>query len=300
MKMIKSSVLILLIVQGSMLIAQEPKYVTDTTRNGDPMLFGQVTTDVFMQEPFGEWYAKKTDEYEVDANILNEKMKKSLAKYDITIYMGTWCGDSRLEVPRLIKSLEAANYDMDRLTILALNQSKKASNREEMGQNIHRVPTIIFSKNGKEKGRIVEHPVNTIEQDIEQILNGGKYQPNYYGLEVLHKAISKKGFEVLENEKLVSKIKPLVSKDYELYKYGLIYFRNREFDKAMAIYDFNAKLFPESDRPYQNKGIGYYFMGDMGKAKANLEEALKINPENKRAKKYLETIADQEIEKLTS
>ena len=296
----KSSLLILLIIQSVSIRAQESTYSIDTTRNGDKMLFGEVTSETFRLEPFSEWFIKNTNEYEVDMSHIPEKMQKSLSKYDVTIYMGTWCGDSRKEVPRVIKSLEAANYDMSKLKILALDQRKQGSGREELGKNIHRVPTIIFSKNGKEKGRIVEHPVNTIEQDIEQILTSNKYQPNYYGLEVLHEAISKKGFTILKNEKLISKMKSIVKEDYELYKYGVIYFRNKEFDKALSIYDFNANLFPESDRPYQSKGISYYFMNELDKARYNLEKALELNPENKYAKRYLDAIAEKETKKVAS
>lgn len=300
MKILKSSLLILIVIQGIALAAQDQKNILDTTSYGDPMLFGQVTSETFMQEPFDEWFNKNTDEYKVDINPINKKVKKSLAKYDITIYMGTWCGDSRKEVPRMIKSLQALDYDMSRLKIQALNQYKQAKDRKELGLNIHRVPTIIFFKNGKEKGRIVEHPINSIEQDINQLLTTNKYQQNYYGLDMLHKAIAKKGFDELKNDKLVDQLKSLINEDYELYKYGVIYFRNNEYDKAFAIYDFNAKLFPYSDRPYQSKGISYYKLDELEKAKANLEEALRRNPKNKYAQKYLEIISDKQSAEFAS
>jgi tetratricopeptide (TPR) repeat protein len=253
-----------------------------------------------MDSVFIEWFAKNSSENKVNENIFNKKVKKSITKYDVTIYMGTWCGDSRKEVPRMIKALKTLDYDMSRLKIQALDQYKQAMNREELGLNIHRVPTMVFAKNGKEKGRIVEHPINSIEQDISQILTSNKYKPNYYGLEVLHKAIVAKGFNVLNDEKLLNQIKPLVKEDFELYKYGVIYFRNNEYEKAIAIYDFNAKLFPKSDRPYQNKGISYYKMGELEKAKVNLEKALKLNPENNYVQKYLGLIADKESSQMTS
>lgn len=299
MKIIKSSLLTLLMLYGSLLAAQESNYTVDTTRNGDPMLFGTVPPMAFQQQPFGEWFTKNTNAYEVDQTTMHsKKLNKSLNKHDITIYMGTWCGDSRKEVPIVIKSLEDAGYDMSRLKIITLNQQKQGRNREELGNNIHRVPTIIFSKDGKEKGRIVEHPISTIEQDMLQILTSNKYQPNYSGLEVIHEAIVNKGFEALKSEQLIAKVKPLIQKDYELSKYGVIYFRNKEYDKALAIYDFNAKLFPSSDRPYQSKGISYYMLDDLVKSKTNLEKALKINPENKYAQRYLALIAkvgDEEV-----
>jgi hypothetical protein len=284
-----------------MLIAQQSKYILDTTRNGDPMLFGTVTAKEFQQAPFSEWFVKNTDQYVVDQETMHrKKLIKALNKHDITIYMGTWCGDSRKEVPIVLKSLEDAGYDMSRLDIIALNQLKQGQNREELGMNIHRVPTIIFSKNGKEKGRIVEHPLGTIEQDIMHVLTANKYRPNYYGLEVVHQAVTKKGLEALDTDQLFSKAKSLIQKDYELSKYGMIHFRNGAFDKALAIYDFNAKLFPSSDRPYVSKGISYYLMGDLVQSKVQLEKALHINPENKYARRYLELIAEAGGEAVAS
>ncbi|NNK29609.1 MAG: thioredoxin, partial [Flavobacteriaceae bacterium] len=38
------------------------------------------------------------------------------------------------------------------------------------GRNIEYVPTIIFLKDGKEAGRIVELPMNSLEQDMEAII----------------------------------------------------------------------------------------------------------------------------------
>jgi len=294
MKITKSSLLILIVIQGIALAAQDQKYILDTTSYGDPMIFGQVTSETFMQEPFNEWFIKNTNEYEIDPLDLSGKVKKSISRYNITVYMGTWCGDSRKEVPRMIKVLKALDFDMSRVKIQALDQYKQAKDRGELGLNIHRVPTIIFSKNGREKGRIVEHPISSIAQDINQIITSNKYQSNYYGLQVLHLTIAKKGFDVLNNDKLIDQLKALIKEDYELYKYGAIYFRNKEYDQAFAIYDFNAKLFPISDRPYQSKGVSYFKMGDLEKAKANLEKALRLNPENKRTQKYLELINEKE------
>lgn len=293
MKIIKSSLCILLAIYINDSCAQHT-YTIDTTSRGNKMLFGEVTPDDFQQAPFVDWYKENYTAHQIDETLVTDKSKKQLAKYDVTIYMGTWCGDSRKEVPAVVKYLEANDYDMSRLKIVALNQNKQARDRQEIGRNIHRVPAIIFSQDNKEKGRIVEHPVVSIEQDITDIISTKKYRPYYVGLEVLHDAISKKGFAVLNDDKFIAKLKPMVTKDYELYKYGVIYFRNNEYDKALAIYDFNAKLFPESARPFQNKGISYYKLGELEKAKYNLEKALKINPKNKYAKQYLSAVEDAE------
>ena len=51
-----------------------------------------------------------------------------------------------------------------------------------MGLNIHHVPTVIFYKNGNEIGRIIEYPVQLLEEDMVAILTGASYTPNYSDL----------------------------------------------------------------------------------------------------------------------
>ena len=51
--------------------------------------------------------------------------------------------------------------------------------KEEIGLNIHHVPTVILYNNGNEIGRIIEYPVQSLEEDMVAILNGTNYTPNY-------------------------------------------------------------------------------------------------------------------------
>ena len=97
--------------------------------------------------------------------------------------MGTWCGDSKREVPRFIKILESVDYPMENLKIVAVDKRrdfyKKSPQGEEWGLNIRRVPTFIFYKNGREINRIIETPVTTLEVDIVSIVLQQEYTPNY-------------------------------------------------------------------------------------------------------------------------
>ena len=62
--------------------------------------------------------------------------------------MGTWCGDSKQQVPKMIKLLLAAGFDTTRLSIITVgngaNMYKKSPQGEEVGLNIKRVPTLII------------------------------------------------------------------------------------------------------------------------------------------------------------
>jgi hypothetical protein len=97
--------------------------------------------------------------------------------------MGTWCGDSRREVPRLLKMLDCCGFPMDQLQLIMVSNHsdmyKKSPGREEAGRNIIRVPTLIVESNDQEVGRLVEYPVITLEKDLLAILRQDHYVPRY-------------------------------------------------------------------------------------------------------------------------
>jgi hypothetical protein len=87
---------------------------------------------------------------------------------------GSWCSDSREQLPRFFRVLDAAGYPSERLMLLAVDRSKTAHGIDASRLRIERVPTFIFYHNGRELGRIVETPLETLEADIAAILNGIK------------------------------------------------------------------------------------------------------------------------------
>ena len=102
--------------------------------------------------------------------------------------MGTWCGDSRRELPRVLKMLDCCNFPMKNLTMVMVSNKdslyKKSPQHEEAGKNIVRVPTIIVEQKGIEVGRIIEFPKTSLEKDLLSILRKENYQPNYHNQKV--------------------------------------------------------------------------------------------------------------------
>lgn len=161
---------------------------TKIDAKGNEMLLGKIDKKGLTQDSYALWFNRQYEAYEVDFKII-KSIKSELKKNKITLFMGTWCGDSKREVPRFYKILEAADYPMDRLTVVALDyekdQYKKSPGGEENGLNIIKVPTMIFNKDGKALNRIVESPVESLEMDIMAIVTGKDYVPNYSDMPVL-------------------------------------------------------------------------------------------------------------------
>jgi thiol-disulfide isomerase/thioredoxin len=84
--------------------------------------------------------------------------------------MGSWCSDSRREVPRFYKILDRLKFDQNKLTLFCVDRSKKDSADDTSKLNIESVPTFIFYRKEKEIGRIIESPKETLEKDIQKIV----------------------------------------------------------------------------------------------------------------------------------
>ncbi|MEM8999893.1 MAG: thioredoxin family protein [Bacteroidota bacterium] len=152
--------------------------------DGTPFLVGKITLDGLKKEPYGDWFTYNYDAYTVDGAMVT-LFKEALHDHEITLFLGTWCGDSKREVPRFLKILDTAHFPMNNLKIVALDRRKehykKSPTGEEKGWHIIKVPTIIFLRNGAETNRIVESPIESLEEDMATIFLRKGYIPNYAG-----------------------------------------------------------------------------------------------------------------------
>ena len=99
-----------------------------------------------------------------------EMIRQANSGVRVLVFLGTWCGDSKREVPRFLGIADAAGISMDRITLYALDRKKASPEGMEGRYGIERVPTFVFLKEESEIGRIVETPRTTLEGDILSIL----------------------------------------------------------------------------------------------------------------------------------
>ena len=160
----------------------QPKYEEIESSNGSTFLLGEIKMEHLTSMPYQAWFNANFDGYTVDTKLV-KLFKNSLSQHEVLLFLGTWCGDSKREVPRILKILEAADFPKEELKVVALDRRKdnykKGLNGEEVGWDIKRVPTLILLKNGTEVNRIVERPLDTLEEDLLAILSNTPYTPNY-------------------------------------------------------------------------------------------------------------------------
>ena len=138
-------------------------------KTGKQMLVGITERNAFELPDFSDWYDAEYTGYEPDEFIIKQINNLNDSIY-IQIFMGTWCGDSRREVPRFIKILDLSEFDHNKIQIINLNRKKESHTNEEKDKNIEFVPTFIINKNNNEIGRIIEFPIITLESDLFYIL----------------------------------------------------------------------------------------------------------------------------------
>lgn len=264
-------------------------------QKGNDLLLGEISKSDLTQNAFNTWFSKNYDDYLVNASIVKQ-LKDSLNQYKIKVFLGTWCGDSKKEVPRFYRVLENAKFPENQLQVIAVNRTKEAykqsPNHEEKGLNIHRVPTFIFYKNGKEVNRIVEHPKETLERDMLNIVAKNKYNPNYVAANYMHYLLNTKPIDSLklQEHNLVSRLAEFVKGSRELNTFGYSLLRSNQTDKALFVFDLNTKIFPYKYNVYDSLGEAYYETKNYTEALKNYYKVLSLKPDDKNALSMIEKI----------
>ena len=128
--------------------------------------------------PHAEWFNQNYSDYNLDKETL-DKLKPLFEDIEITVFMGTWCSDSRKEIPVFFKLIDKLKINENSIELIGMTLEKTTPDSLELDQNLINVPTFIFKKDGKEINRIVEFPLETIEKDILEILTTNNYQNPY-------------------------------------------------------------------------------------------------------------------------
>ncbi|WP_299259917.1 thioredoxin family protein [uncultured Aquimarina sp.] len=252
---------------------------------GTASLTGKINFEKLNTVPYNEWFSKNYESYVPKENIISD-IKTNMQAYTIKIFMGTWCGDSKREVPKFYKILSETNFPLNRLTTIAVEGDrehyKQSVGGEQEGLNIHRVPTFIFYKNGKEVNRIVESPKTTIEEDIKDILSRN-YTPNYASVTKMNTIIETLGTDYISqnSENLVNEFTTISKSLYELNTYANVLFFAGKEKEAIEILKFNIVLFPKEADAYVSLANKLVTTENISDAISSYEHSLKFQKNEK-------------------
>jgi hypothetical protein len=107
----------------------------------------------------------------------------------VTVYLGSWCGDSRREVSRFWRALDLAAGPAPgpagsqaaapagaalpfQIVYIGVDPAKQEPAALVLGSDLRYVPTFIVRRGGREVGRIVESAPHGIERDLLSLLDG--------------------------------------------------------------------------------------------------------------------------------
>jgi thiol-disulfide isomerase/thioredoxin len=137
-------------------------------------ILGYFNPDRLTHYPYSTFYSKGFEEYSPNSESMNKLLDIKKDNLKIKVVMGTWCPDSRREVPRFMKVMDTWQFPLTDLVFIGVDNAKLSPVGEYTSLDIVRVPTFIVYKNNIEAGRIIENPVTSLEQDLVNILTGMK------------------------------------------------------------------------------------------------------------------------------
>ena len=167
--MFKNLILLTFLIAASQINAQDFKITTDE-KNGEPLILGYCPASIIIDSLFKDTWTTEYNNYQPDFETL-DKLEGKLDNTIIKIVFRSTCSDSREQLPRLFKILNELNHDVNSITLIGVNREKQGLSNETEGLEIELVPTIIFYKDAKEIGRIVETPVESMEKDLLKIIS---------------------------------------------------------------------------------------------------------------------------------
>ena len=215
-------------------------------------LFGPCTIAQLEADPYASWFGPEHDTYVPNPAILDALSAADWRDVELTVFFGTWCGDSQREVPRLVKLLDEARVSRDRVHLIGVGHEaglvKRSPGGEDQGEGIFRVPTIIVRRAGTEVARLIEHPSLSLERDLLAILEG-EPPPASYATYPIVREWRDAGWLTDPNisaEGLANRVRGKVRSEWELATPARVFLDRGEVDAAIKLYEVNLVLHPES------------------------------------------------------
>ena len=117
-------------------------------------------------------WKRRADAFEPTADTL-KALRAVDRDVELTVAFGTWCGDSRAQVPRLLRALELADNPRLQVELVALDNGFLEPAALIRDAGLTNVPTVLVRDPAGELGRLVETPIRaSLDADLVALLAG--------------------------------------------------------------------------------------------------------------------------------
>jgi hypothetical protein len=117
-------------------------------------------------------YLEEKQLYQPDEDAI-EQLQKIETPCQVIVFLGTYCPDSKREVPHFLKVIDQLNTQLWTIRLFCLDRPKVDPSGMREKYQIEFIPTFIIYQNDQEIGRIVERPIMSLEHDLWEICATG-------------------------------------------------------------------------------------------------------------------------------
>lgn len=140
--------------------------IANAQMNDTIILLGQIKESELKSY---SWFEKHYDNYNPVTSTL-DSIQSNLKDIHFKVVLGTWCSDSREQVPALIKLFETLKINKESIEWIGVDKKKKCPTPDIRKLKVEYVPTVFVYRKKKLIGKIVEQPEATLELDLLRIL----------------------------------------------------------------------------------------------------------------------------------
>lgn len=165
----KTFFLVLFALVNTLVFAQT-QYEVLKDYDGGKILKGIISRDLLATDTAFKWFSENTKPYPAGKETAL-KFGKYKDSVQLVVFLGTWCEDSHIIIPKLFPFLDASGFSNDRITLIGVDRNKKTISHLSDAFNVINVPTVIVMKEGKELGRVVEYGRSgLVENELAEIV----------------------------------------------------------------------------------------------------------------------------------
>jgi thiol-disulfide isomerase/thioredoxin len=116
-----------------------------------------------------KWFDEEYKNYTPNQVII-KSLKPLKNEIKVLVVAGSWCSDTQRELPRFFKIANEIGILNNNIEMIMVDENKKSTAFNISVIQVTNIPTFIFFKDGKELGRIIEKPHDSLEEDLVKLL----------------------------------------------------------------------------------------------------------------------------------